>query len=232
MVPRVRRPWYQKRPELLTQVQEDVRTFCTTLHLFTEDNVVWVRGTFPVKHEDDDLDHYALEIRFPEEYPDFLPVVREVGGRIPWTADAHNPEKGACLFLPEEKSEVFPEGSSFLDFLRGPIHNFFLGQSLVALGDRWPFGEHEHGVTAIAAFYQNLFDTKDVQVVGRLLVALAKDQIRGHLDCPCGSGKRVRHCHLTILLNAKKKVSPRMATESIQRWIQLSKLRGDDGLRA
>ena len=40
-----------------------------------------------------------------------------------------------------------------------------------------------------------------------LLKVLAEDNYRGHLDCPCGSGERLRNCHGQVLLNIKNQQS-------------------------
>ncbi len=85
----MRQPWYCRRPALLAQVQADVEAFCTTLHVFVESDAVAIRGTFPVMHAGEVLERYAVKVEFPADYPDRMPIVREVGGKIPWTADNH-----------------------------------------------------------------------------------------------------------------------------------------------
>src|SRR5258708_2622266 len=137
--------WHHSRPELLAQLRADVEAFCTTLHVFLEDGVVRIRGTFPVRHEAEDLDRFRIEIDFPAGYPDHLPIVREIGGRIPWSADRHVYTNGtACVLLPEDRWWSFPPDRSFSEYLRVPLHNYFLGQSIVEAGGAWPFSEHRH----------------------------------------------------------------------------------------
>jgi hypothetical protein len=128
----MKQPWHRRCPALLEQVRADVEAFCSTLHVFIEGEIVGVRGTFPVLHEDDVLDRYTIEIRFPLDYPDQLPTVREVGGRIPWRADNHVfPATGVCcVLLPEDRWWSFPVGRPFLEYLRGPLQLLRLGREM------------------------------------------------------------------------------------------------------
>lgn len=198
-------PWHRAKPHLLAQVRTDVEGFCPTLHVFVEDDVVRIRGTFPVRHAGEDLDAYRLEIDFPADYPEELPVVREKGGRIPWTADRHVYTNGnACVLLPEDCWWSFPPGRPFGEYLRGPLHNYFLGQSVFEQTGQWPFGEHHHGWFGAAEFYQDKFGTQDATVVVEGLKLIAEGKVRGHWPCPCGSSKTIRACHPGIIEVAKK----------------------------
>jgi hypothetical protein len=219
---RVKRPWHRRRPALLAQVQSDVEAFCSTLHVFVEGEVVRVRGTFPVLHEGEVLARYAIEIEFPADYPDRLPIAREVGGRIPRTGKHHVfPATAACcVLLPEDRWWSFPPGRPFSEYLSGPLHNYFLGQSVVAAGGTWPFGEHAHGAKGVIAFYEEKFGTNDPKVVVRSLRALAAGKVRGHWPCPCESGKIIRQCHPGII-EAAKRVPPWAAQESLDGLIRM-----------
>src|SRR5690606_4072799 len=63
-----------------------------------------------------------------------------------------------------------------------------------------PFGELAHGYKGIREYYQDAFNTDDVQVVLALLRVLADGAYRGHLRCPCGSKRALRKCHGASLL--------------------------------
>lgn len=216
----MRQPWHRRHPALLEHVRADVEAFCPTLHIFVESETVSVRGTFPVLHESKVLDRYAIEIEFPSDYPDQLPIVREVGGRIPWNADNHVfPATGVCcVLLPEDRWWSFPGGQPFSQYLLGPLHNYFLGQSIFAVEGRWPFGAHEHGVDGVIAFYKEKFGTNEPKHVVVFLRAIGEGKIRGHRPCPCESGKIVRHCHAGII-DVAKVMPPHAARESFNRLV-------------
>ena len=206
-------PWHHVRPELLDQLRADVEAFCPTLHTFVEDATVVVRGTFPVRHEGEDLDRYSIEIELPADYPERLPIVREVGGRIPWDADRHVYISGtACVLLPEDRWWTFPPDRPFSEYLAVPLHNYFLGQSVVEAGGVWPFSEHRHGLNGVLDFYKARFDTDDHKAVIKLLQLVARGGFKGHWPCPCGGGRRLRDCHWRGVLDVSRQM-PRWAAQ-------------------
>ena len=212
----MRKAWHRVNPTLFERIKAEVESAYPNLHFYIENGVVFVRGSFPIIHENKILDRYSIEIEFPHDYPKSVPIVREVGGRIPRTADYHMSKTGeACLFLPDERWQVNPLDATFLDFLNGPVRNFFLGQTLVSLGESWPFGQWAHGVSGIHEYYASLLGTYDLSSIIRYLECLSKPKVKGHWDCPCGSGKRLRNCHFGQLLDLREKISPQVARHSL-----------------
>lgn len=215
----MRSTWHHRHPELADQIRGDLSSRYPNLHLFIDpDGTAIVRGTFPVRsREGEKLDRYQVCIQLPPDYPKGLPVVREIGGRIPWKAELHVDSEGkACVFLPDERGQCFPEGASFLQFLEGPLHNFFLGQSLVALGEQWPFGEWSHGREGVREYYESLLETHDVPTILRFLRILTRPAVKGHWSCPCGSGKKIRQCCRTRLESLRNTISPVEARRALQ----------------
>lgn len=163
------------------------------------------------------LDRYQVTIELPADYPRSLPVVREVGSRIPWKPEFHvNPDGAACVLLPDDRWRCFPEGAPFVRFLDGPVHDFFLGQSLVALGEGWPFGQWSHGAKGVYEYYQWLFETEDPSTIRRYLEVLAKLNYKGHLPCPCGSGEKIRRCCRARIADLRDKIPPVVARKALE----------------
>jgi SEC-C motif len=151
-------------------------------------------------------------------YPDALPLVFEVGGRVPRDADHHvNRETGeACLFVPDERWKVAPPGMTFLDLLNGPVRNFLLGQSLFRLTGEWPFGQRSHAAAGIREYYSELLGTDDVNVIVRYVECLSRATLKGHWPCPCGSGKRLRDCHRAQVDELRTKIPSAVALRSFE----------------
>lgn len=211
-------PWHRKSPLLAEGIRADLRARYPHLHLFLEaDGSSAVRGTFPVRSPDGrTLDRYQVSIEIPADYPRSLPVVREGGGRIPWKADFHvNPDGVACVLLPDDRWRCFPEGAPFVQFLDGPVHDFFLGQSLVALGERWPFGQWSHGAAGVREYYEWLLQTNDAKTIIRYLRVLAIPNPKGHLECPCGSGEKLRRCCRAKIDDLATKIPPVVARKAL-----------------
>lgn len=211
--------WHQGNPELAEQIRADLRASYPSLHLFIEpDDSAVVRGTFPVlSPEGRALDRYQLSIELLADYPGTLPIVREIGGRIPWKPDFHvNADGTACVLLPDDRWRCFPEGAAFIQFLDGPVHDFFLGQSLVAQGEEWPFGQWSHGANGVYEYYQWLLETDDGRTIVRYLEVLAKLNFKGHWECPCGSGEKIRRCCRQKILDLRNKISPAAARTALK----------------
>lgn len=208
------RPWHLADPALFATEKSSVEAAYPNLNFHVNGDVV-VRGTLPVIFEGETLDRYLVDIELPRDYPTGVPVVREVGERIPQDADHHMSADGtACVLLPDERWRVWPKGSTLLQFLEGPVRNFFLGQSLFELGDAWPFGQWGHGADGIREYYSDLLATEVARVIVRYLDLLASKKIKGHRVCPCGSGKRLRDCHRSIIDDLSPKIPPEIALES------------------
>ena len=165
------KPWFRVRPKFLEGIRSDLRTRYPDLQLIEKGDAVYLRGSFPIVHDGQTLDRYQIEIGFPSDYPKSLPTVREVGGRIPRVLDRHViPSNGnACLFVGEDWLLSVGREPTFVEFLEGPVRNFFLGQSLVEAGKPWPFGERSHGKKGVLETYGEWFGTKDEAAIARFL---------------------------------------------------------------
>ncbi|GFO82757.1 MAG: hypothetical protein A49_23840 [Methyloceanibacter sp.] len=211
--------WYRRDPKSVGEIEADLRTGYPNLHLYLTDGAdAEVRGTFPVRSSAGrELDAYQIAIRLPPNFPRTLPEVRETRGRIPWHADYHvNADGTCCVLLPEDRGRCFPEGAPFKRYLDGPLHNFFLGQSLVALGERWPFGEWGHGKEGVCQFYRDLFKTDDPGTIVRFLEVLTKRNAKPQWQCPCGSGKKIRKCCESKITEFRRLVPPAIARKSAE----------------
>jgi len=187
------------------------------LHLFVQGGAAIVRGTFAVYSPAGKiLDRYRILIELPNNYPKDLPIVREVGDRIPWHQDFHVETNGvACVLLPDDRWRCFPVGAPFREYLDRPLHHFFLGQSLVALGEKWPFDEWKHGAEGIIQYYEELLDSQDLKTIVRYLRIIAKQNFKPHLLCPCGSGKKIKKCCHAKVVQLRRRIAPAVARKSL-----------------
>jgi hypothetical protein len=190
-----------------------------TLHLYREDGAWLVRGPFPVVVEDMIIDHYLIEILLPDDYPKSIPRLKEIGGRIPRKAAWHVYTNGYCCpFLPDERWKYWPRGLDIIDFLKGPVNDYFAGQTYRKLKGSYPFGERRHGKLGIIDYYSEELGTDDQAVIKKCLEYLSTPQPKGHWPCYCGSGERMRHCHFDKMKELHKKIDPRTASVSLSYW--------------
>jgi len=195
-----RKPWYLVNQELFQSLEKEIQQTYPQLSFSVRNNTVFLSGNFLLKDGDKVVDSFLIEIEFPFNYPKRIPRVFEIGGRIPRIVDRHMYSTGeACLYLPLQLSDIFPEGSSFLDFLNDPVRSFFVGQSYFEVTGEWPFGEWPHGPEAIIEYYAPILGTTDKNVISRYFQVISKKEIKGHWLCPCGSEKLLRYCHYEIV---------------------------------
>lgn len=174
-----------------------------------------LRGSFPVVHESEELDRFVIQVDFPNGIAK-LPAIREIGGRIPRTADRHVFVGGPiCTEVPE--LTLLRGDYSLLSYLEGPVRNYFLGQSLVERGEPWPFGERDHNKAGLVDAYGEVLGVSGEQTIRRYLDLLGHRKIKRHWPCPCGSGSQIRHCHRADVQRLQAKVSRAIARQALGR---------------
>lgn len=164
-----------------------------------------VRGKFMIVLEGEVVDEYAVEISIPNDFPHKMPTIWETGCRIPRVAERHigiiETNGAACVMTPENYYVWQSENNaSFCNFLRGPVTHFFIGQSLKERGLTWPVGERAHGVIGLLQWYEETLGLHDHQAIIWCVHFLCQKSVKGHLSCPCKSGRIVRKCHARLLL--------------------------------
>lgn len=216
------KPWHSSNPDYFEQEKQAVQAEYPDLCFRLEGNLVLVDGDFPLVVEGKVRDRYSIEISLAGDHPKSLPIVRETAGRIPRTSDRHmNGDGTACILLADERWRSWPVGAPLVDFLNGPLRNYFICQSVVESGYPWPMEELGHGKEGICTYYGELLGTDDINVIGDYIACLTAKQVKGHWPCPCGSGKRLRNCHLAHVVELRTKISQADASRS------LHYLRGD-----
>lgn len=209
--------WHRENPVLYLNEKAEVEASFPDLRFVVENDIVYVRGSFALMFEGQVLDRYSIELQLAKNHPSGLPVVRETGGRIPRHSDRHmNPADGtACVFIPDERWRLWPVGASLIKFLIGPLHSFFLAQSMVEEGEPWPFGQWAHGPKGIFQYYRELLKTSDLYVITRFLDCLSAKKVKGHWPCPCRSNKKLRDCHFGHVKDLRNKISRKDAQNSL-----------------
>ena len=209
--------WQRDDPDLYDKEKAEVETHFPDLRFVVENDIVYVRGSFAVMFEAQVLDRYSVELQLARNHPTGLPVVRETGGRIPRHIDRHilAADGTACVLIPDERWRLWPVGSPLLRYLTGPLHSFFLAQTMVEEGQPWPFGQWAHGAKGIFQFYRELLKTSDLHVMTTYLDYLAAKKVKGHWSCPCGSGKKLRGCHFGQIQDLREKISRKDAARSL-----------------
>lgn len=161
---------------------------------------------------------YTLLLLVRPGYPDEEPVLICQRDEIPWEIDRHVYERNgvACLCVRSETRKHWPWGSNLTDFLDKLVVPFFKGQNYYDSHGHWPpSGERSHGKPGIIEAYTEILSDLDdptVKPIHDFLRLLARENPpKGHESCPCGSGKKLRHCHQALLTRLRETIAPHHA---------------------
>lgn len=208
--------WHKQNPELLEAVKNSIEENFSTLHFVMENDVVFIRGAL---HLPELNDFYSIEIELLPDYPKSVPLVREIGGRIPRNGTRHIWTTGnCCLFVEEETFKYYPEGTTTKDFIQKIVIGHFINQKHFELTGKWLKGDRSHGIEGKLEFYEEELETKNRYIIFRFIQNLAKDYIRDYQICFCGSKKKLGNCHLRLLREYRKKIKPEIARKTLILW--------------
>ena len=206
--------WHRRNPELLATERNCLEEAYPDLFLDGSRAQAVVKGVMNVIGDVG----YGVNLLIPDRYPQGIPIQRCDPKEIPWDIDRHvYPGTGvACLCVPSEYRFHWPHGSNLADFLRDLVQPFFVGQAYYQAHGRWPAGaERSHGREGVIEAYRDILSPlgrvtpETIQRVVELL--LRKNHPKGHETCPCGSRKRLRHCHRDLLATLRRQIDPRHA---------------------
>jgi len=202
-------------------IQRELEYHYPDLRVINEDGRILVRGSFPVLHDAFVLDRFQIQVEFPPDFPDSFPKTWETAGRIAFTGERHTFIGGAsCLQVPEEWLSLPRSERTPLHFFQGPVHNYFLVQCFLDIGLPWPHGERSHGVLGVIESFLELLGVDSPNQIVPFFKALQHTWIKGHWDCPCGSGKIIRQCHQEHIRNLQSRITPDVAGKAIARIIE------------
>lgn len=214
-------------PALYSELQDQLRAEFRTLRISTEDGKAFVRGALPISGADgSELGRFQIEIELSDDFPKSVPVVRETAGKIPKDLDRHiNYDGTACLFVRDETWKYWNKGSTLVDFIKGPVYQFFLGQIYYAEHSAWPFGQRNHFGLGVAEYYFEELGTTSLFVVEAFLELLSVRNLDPRKPCYCCSFVQLRKCHQSKVLDLRSKIPRNVATVSLRQLRRLIKQR-------
>lgn len=205
------------REKFLEDVEAVLADVQPSLLVVDRGRPILVKGTFSLQSSEGSIDTYQIQIAVNEDFPDIEPVVFEIGNRIPRITDRHTNPDGSCCITVWESWLATARDLTFRGYLKGPVQEFFLNQFFYEKTGKWRLGERPHFVQgAVEAFAEVLGTPATKDVVIRYLQSVA-EKPKGHLLCPCGSGKILRHCHKAQLHKLYAELTPKLAKRMLKR---------------
>ena len=165
------------------------------------DSTICITGKLVCSGQDGAFDAFEIALLLQDGFPKTEPFVWETAGRIPRVADRHiYPTPGNCCLCVWQEWLWKTQHPDFESFLIGPLHSYFVSQSIFELTGDWPFGERDHDQAGLDQALESMLEVIPNAQTDAALALLSQKKIKGHARCPCGSGKRLRSCHFDDLL--------------------------------
>lgn len=108
-----------------------------------------------------------------------------------------------CLATDLEQ-KIYLKSNSLSEWLDEYVEKYFLSYIYYQRYGVFPFGEHTHGVEGLYEFLQERWKTQSIQEAKNIFEFVCTREYRGHFECPCGSGKKIRNCHKDLILSLLK----------------------------
>lgn len=92
------------------------------------------------------------------------------------------------------------QNNSLVSFCEDFIEPYLFSYEYYKTYGFFPFGDREHDVVGTLSSYKDITGIYDYKELRQFIYKIVKGEYiyRGHLPCPCGSGKRTRNCHPRI----------------------------------
>ena len=170
------------------------------LRIKVEDGVPFIKGILDIPDDNGDISGcFAIEIRSSSGFPYAFPYLYEVGGEIPCEADWHKySDNSCCLTVQAKERMICYNGITLVWFIKNIAIPYFANQLYKKQTGSY-LQEYSHGRDGIKEFYEELFQTSDINVWRCCRdVAFSGAKYERNGKCYCNSGKKYKKCHLPI----------------------------------
>lgn len=187
--------WWRRDPSRMQELQSALLQY-PKLKLLKTGDAFSIQGEWDVFGESKYIRSYQIRIHIPDNYPQEVPRVFEIGDEIQKIPDRHiNPDSSACLFSPPQRWEKWPPTLGMKEFLNGPVKEFFFSQAYFELEKKWPFGEWSHGDDGVIEYYLSKLGLTHKKQLKEFLQYLSYSHPMRQWKCPCDKKQRFKKCH-------------------------------------
>lgn len=188
---------------LFEQVQEVLSAY-PQLEKKEDEKGYIIYGKFVLNSEFEEIplyDEYTIEVLVPFSFPIDIPHVRETEDSLDKDFEHWYSDGELCLGAICDLVDFINRNPRLIDFFSGPITSYFYSASYFKRYKAVPYGERSHGILGTIEAYLERYGAKDIELLIKLLGYIAGFiPYRGHIACPCGSGKVLRKCHGELVL--------------------------------
>jgi len=153
-------------------------------------------------------DAFDIEIAIPQNYPEDLPSTKETKYKVPRTFHRNNDDT-LCLETPLELRKLFNIQPNLIGYIENCLIPYLAAFHYHQKKGKMPFGERKHGGEGIIESYRETLLVSDEYIIYKFIKYLSANNYRGHEDCLCKSGKKLRNCHGKLMLELMMMQSPK-----------------------
>lgn len=180
-------------------------------------------GEIILNHVFDDVrmtGKFNLEIVVPGDFPLAFPKVKELSNYIDENYPHRYTDGQFCLASDLELKMLFSQDTDICSFIEKYVIPYLYTYRFYKEYGVYPYGERSHGPMGNLEYLRDLFGVDDWGQVLDIMLFVVQSPYRGHLLCPCGSGKRIRNCHGEIL---KKVMNAELQDECREILLEIKK---------
>lgn len=99
-----------------------------------------------------------------------------------------------CLATDIDQLLYLEQDPSIVGWMKKFVEPYFVSYEYYQRYGEYPFGDRLHGYFGILQSYSDILKA-DTNIIYPLMDYIYRNEYRGHVQCPCGSGKKIRNCH-------------------------------------
>lgn len=160
-------------------------------------------------------DTFHITMLVPSGYPYCVPIVAEKSTIIPRDIDWHiSPEGVCCLDISHNLKAMSKVGINLTSFISDKVYTYFANQLYRLTENKYAGKEYAHLLDGVIQYYVETHNLKDKQAIVSMLQQItSKSNIGRNSQCPCGSGKKTKHCHQGSINTLKTLGSERLLSD-------------------
>lgn len=143
-------------------------------------------------------DTFNIAMGVPQSYPYCVPVVIEKSEIIARDIDWHiSPEGICCLDVTHNLIALSKLGINICSFIIDKVYPYFANQLYKLAENKYAGKEYAHHLDGVIQYYLEEHNLPNKAAVIAILQQITTKSFMGRNEtCPCGSGRKVKHCHL------------------------------------
>ncbi len=140
-------------------------------------------------------DKYFVEIKIFSDFPESIPIVKEIGGKIKQPYEHVSQTGILCLGIQSELYQLLKKYPTIKGFIEKIVKPNLFAYSFFNKYGYMPWRDRPAGQIGIYLRYIELFHTSDIKIILKFIEIVMEGNYIGGSECPCGSGKSLNECH-------------------------------------